>query len=152
MWHKIIIVLICAAVSGVLYRLGGSGIFKGSIAVRRYGCQIPALTAFWFLGLHAGAWYRVLGVYLLTYGAMAGALSTYFDFLSPRDKDVNSLCWAITGLVYGLSCIGFIWLGVPWWIILTRAMVLGALTMAWSDHTHWNTTVEECGRGFLFVI
>ena len=59
MIHKIIIVLICAAVSGTLYRIGGSGIFKGSIAVRRYGCQIPALTAFWFLGLHTGVWYKV---------------------------------------------------------------------------------------------
>ena len=151
MWHKIIIVLICAAVSGTLYRIGGSGIFKGSIAVRRYGCQIPALTAFWFLGLHTGVWYKVLGVYLLTYGAMAGALSTYWQMFTPKNGDINSACWAMTGFMYGMASIGFIFLGVPWWTIILRSGVMGALVMAWSDHID-DATIEEFGRGVLFVI
>ena len=148
MIHKLIIVLVCAVLSSIFYRFGGIGKPFASWN-RDWVCPAFALFAFYALGLHAGAWYKVIFVYVCTYGMMGGALSTYHDYLAGGKK--NSLTWFVTGLFYGLACLPFIFIGVAWWLIVARAIILGLATMAWSDHIN-DATTEELGRGMLFVL
>ena len=134
---------IAAIIAGVLYRLGG---WKEK-GIRRFGVPFVAcLVMYFILGLKAPWW-----IYFLTYGAMYGAMTSYFSELCKPHDDVNWIEWLVTGLAYGATAVfvcGFLglWLG-----LIIRIIALGILTMAWSVAIGWDI-LEEFGRGFLFII
>ena len=74
--------------------------------------------------------------FLLTFGA----LTTYWHFK-----------WFWHGFFIGLAMIPFAWVGIAWWLILIRAVILGVLMKWWSDRED-NDVKEEFGRGVLIVL
>lgn len=129
--------------SSGLYFAGGQG-FK---LARRLGCSLLLLASVCLLlGFSWSGWW----VYLLLLIANYGALSTYHDYLV-KDGSENWLCWTMTGFVYGLACLPLIWLGVHWYAILIRAVVLAIAIPLLRENTV-KVEVEELGSGFLYLV
>src|SRR4030042_1084322 len=99
---------------GGLYHIAGIGGFKGSKAIRRFGCSLLFLGL--FLALRGSQGFRMAFIlsYALTYILNAIALSTYHDYLAPDGTSENWLCWLATGFFYGLSAFPLVWCGVHW--------------------------------------
>jgi len=139
-------ILILSVVSGILYRLGGKGGFKNAKLIRRIGVPLVALLALKVLGF-ALAWW----VWILTFGLMFFAMTTYFSTVFDPDDNVEWPEWALVGLLYGISLFfvanytGY-WFG--WGI---RTATLGIVICLWSQAIGWDD-LEEFGRGFLFII
>jgi len=141
---KILWILGLSALSGILYAISGHGGFKNAKMLRRMGipvlCYIP--TCIVICGV-SGWW-----AYIISAGFLSLALTTYHDYLAPDGSSENWLCWVMTGFCYGASSFPLIWVGIAWWVILLRAIVLAILTCIWSE-INGQARVEEMGRGFF---
>ncbi len=140
---KILFVIILSLLSGVLYRLGGIG-KPFNTKFRDCGCPLVALICLWLLkGFNLGFWWA----YLLTFGLGWGVMTTYWK---KKGTDAKWWNWLLTGAGYGLSALPLCWIGVHWYVLLYRTVVLSIGTMLWSD---WqgNVVWEECGRGALIT-
>jgi hypothetical protein len=91
-----------------------------------------------------GMWYCYLISFLLTWAA----LTTYWK---KKGTDARWWNWFLHGFMIGLSSIPLAWIGIAWWLILIRAVVLGITMMIWSDLND-NAVKEELGRGALIVL
>jgi hypothetical protein len=90
-----------------------------------------------------GMFYPYAISFLLTWGA----LTTYWK---KKGTDARWFNWLAHGAGVGLAAIPFAWIGISWWLILIRAIVLGLTIMIWSENND-NAVKEELGRGFLIV-
>ena len=82
----------------------------------------------------------MLYCYVISFLLTWGALSTYWNFR-----------WFWHGFGIGMGMIPFAFVGIHWWAILLRAVVLGILIKWWSDRED-NAVKEEFGRGALMVL
>jgi len=141
--------LILCLISGLFYHLGGLGAdgkkkYKWAPAWlfnrqwRLSGCSAIFLIA---LGLPLT---RHPWIYLITFIATLGALAEYWK----KGVDMKAKHWFFHGLAIGLASIPLAWIGLHWWLIIARAIVLGLLMMWISERTK-SAWLEECTRGFL---
>jgi hypothetical protein len=138
------LLILLAAISGILYRLGGWIETK----FRDLGCAFIALCSYFLFGLYGQSVLVNIIVYLACFGAMFGALTTYW-----KKKGQPALWWnwALTGLFYGIASFPLMFVGVNWWAVLVRSLVLSAMTVAVSELSD-NVWVEEISRGALIIL
>ena len=96
----------------------------------------------------------MLYCYVISFLLTWGFISTYHKWLNkffgkPKG-DSYWFNWLAHGMGIGIAMIPFAWVGVAWWLIISRAIVLGVSMMLWSDAVD-NACWEEFGRGFLIV-
>ena len=108
-------ILILSIIAGIFGRMSGSGMNK---LWRRLG--VPAVTLIAF-GLLCGAQMHFWWAYLLILGFHYVALMGYWDWLFGYDN-----MW-FSGFATGLCFMVAIVLGVAWWLILIRAVVLAVV-------------------------
>lgn len=127
-------ITIVSLVSAILYRLGGIGRpFRSWM--RDWVIPLPVCIWLWCNGVHS--WWL-----LLSYALMGGGLTTYYDSV-PFNKGKDN--FYMHGFFIGLALIPLAaW--IPWWAILLRSVVLGALMGIWC-HIWGNDWTEELGRG-----
>lgn len=139
-----ILVIICSIISSILYRAGGLGLsepywipaWMRHSWVRDWLCPFFCLLP---LFLQYPSW-----LFILAYGAMGGAFSTYFKYKGEAN-------FGLSGFMVGLAALPLIWVGFVWWHLLIRALFIGVAWFVWSvfiDNDHW----EEHGRGFFASI
>jgi hypothetical protein len=149
-----VIAIILAIISAVLYRAGGMS--KEPTAKPRWIpvwlrkswvrdwlcplCSIGTLLLFWKPTNAFG-----FEMILLSYGLMGGMLSTYWDFLFGYDN------YWFHGFGVGLSIFPLIFAGYTWWIVLLHAVVMAILVGGLSVliKKDW---LEEMSRGFVISI
>lgn len=133
-----------SCLSGFFYRAGGTGgKWYLNTKVRDLGCPLAtysALLLFWY----PANWFGWLMLFL-AFGLTFGALTTYFDWLFGYDN------FYMHGFILGLAALPLAWVGITWWIILIRAILLGIAIGMWSKLIKWDV-IEEWGRGFLLTI
>jgi hypothetical protein len=118
--------------SGVAGRLGGAGKkgnwYDGILHTlwRDIGCSlIIVLCLVVFCGWQPALWWA----YLAVFGLSWAAFSTYWDWLFDNIDNF----W-FSGFVVGLALFPAIWLGVPVWFIILRAVIL---CVAWGSLNKW---------------
>ena len=96
-------------------------------------------------------WYCYAISFLLHWSA----LSTYHKWLNKyfHKSTDNShwFNWIAHGIGIGLAMFPFAWIGIAWWLILIRTIVLCISIMTWSELND-NAVWEECGRGVLIIV
>lgn len=149
----VLIILGLSIVSGIFYFIGGES--WGNKLFRRVGCAIVLVATLFLthilkLNLAGILWgIGLIGVHyfcLLSY-------NKWFDVVCGinEDDDVHAPAWAMTGIVYGLACLPLMFAGVPLYLIIIRAGLLGVLTCWWSvkqDNVFW----EASGRGAFLIL
>lgn len=136
------LVLICSVISSILYRAGGLSkeqkywipIWMRHSWVRDWLCPLFCLLPMFLQHPH---W-----IFLLAYGAMGGAFTTYWDKLFKFDN-----FW-FAGFMVGLSTFPLIFCGFSWWGVGVKSIILALLWGILSTSTG-NDHLEEHGRGFL---
>lgn len=140
---KLIVVLIASVLSGLAYRAGGGG-WNMNTKVRDWGCPLIAFFLWWYLrGLETAFWWVYLATFLLSWLAC----TTYYK---KKGTDAEPYHFALHGIGLGLASLPFIWLGVPWWVIVVRSGICG-LGMFWVAHKTQNDFLGEFGRGVAFI-
>ena len=140
----IYLILFLSVISAILYRAGGmSKDVKHWIPkwlrqswVRDWLCPACALLPAFIL--HPSWWF------IVAYGALRGAFSTYWDGLS---KDGEGNFW-FAGFMCGIAGFPLLFCGFAWWLLLIRAMAIAITWGAWCA-IFSNDFTEEYGRGFL---
>lgn len=139
MWIGLLTLLL-SILSAVLYRAGGMSQDEERWIpkwlrhswVRDWLCPICALLP---LTISSPSWW-----FIAAYLALAGALTTYWDFLFGYDN-----FW-FAGFMCGVA--GFFLIGIyAWWLILIRAIVISVL-WGWICSKSSDVFVEEYSRGF----
>lgn len=136
-----LLVIICSVFSAVLYRAGGMSKttdhwipkFMRRSWVRDWLIPLCALLPI-FIN-HPSWWF------FLAYGALGGALSTYWDWLFKFDN-----FW-FSGFMCGVAGFPLLFCGFSFWQFLIRALVIGVAWGGWCG-IFSNDFVEEYGRGF----
>ena len=146
---KTIKVLIASVIAGILYRLGGTGgAWWKNTKVRDAGVAVVALITMLCLGASLS-----LPLFLSTL-LLFGALTTYWKKLNPLFGKTTDNCywwnWLATGLAYGLAYLPYAISTGCYWQYILRVIVLGVITMIWSEKISIDW-IEENGRG-AFVI
>lgn len=137
--------LACAVLSSILYRAGGLArtqrywlpLFMRRSWVRDWLCPLCVLLPLFIQ--HPSWWF------VLAYGALGGALTTYWDWLFEFDN------YWFSGCVAGLALLPLALCGFSLVTILVKALVLAVAWGVWS--LVWtNDHAEEHGRGFLLAV
>ena len=139
---KSLVVLILSLCGGLLYRLGGEKGFNTKI--RDFGCPVIATLIMFYLGFVMSIW-----CWILTFGLMFGAMTTYCKI--GKQEDVYWYNWLLTGLLYGLTLILYVWQSGHWMGFWIRTGILTVFIPVWSeliDDVWW----EEGGRGTAFCL
>lgn len=68
-----------------------------------------------------------------------------------KPKDVNWVGWLTTGIFYSVAMLPLVIQVGCWKGFISRTIVLGALTMIWSE-LQSNDVKEELGRGAVIVL
>ena len=118
---SIIEYIVLIFLSGVLGRMGGAG-KEGNwydrlldTKWRDIGCSLIIVGVLLLLcGWHPSKWWA----YLAVFGLSWCAFSTYWDTIFGYDN-----LW-FSGLMVGLALFPAYWLGVPWYVLLIRTVVL----------------------------
>jgi len=144
-------IILIALLTGLLYRLGGTGgAWWKNTKVRDLG--VPLVCVGWLYFALGCPWWALL----LSVGVMYGSLTTYNKWASKliygKDcNDVKWISWLVTGMSYGVALFIISWVTGNWMGLLNRTLVLGVFTCLWSEAIG-NATWEEFGRGFLIGI
>jgi len=148
---KFLLILLFSIISGFLYRCGGAGkegnphwipgILRNT-KTRDFGCPAVFLLTFWLL---TGKFNFL--VYFITFGAMFGALTTYWDELT-INKGQDNLFHHGTGI--GLATLVLFFIGVNLYQIIIYILCLGLAMGIWSNLIE-NDVWEEFGRGFFII-
>jgi len=149
----VLILFLLSIAGGILYRMGGSSAFHKQ--VRRFG--VPTVFIFTLLLLQGLPGSVKVGIsYFLTFGAMYGAISTYWDSVFGKDN-----LW-FAGLGVGLAALpNILASGSIGWVIVRSiilALTWGFLNLKLQEYQGqkillWNKDiVEEFTRGFLVII
>lgn len=149
---NILIIFIASCVSSVFYRAGGMSkelsaeprwipMFMRNTLWRDCGCSaINCALAGYLL-----AWSWTL---VICFGLSWGALSIYWKFGRIDSKWYN---WLTTGIFYSVAMLPYVIAEDLWLGFISRTIILGTLTMIWSELVT-NDVQEELGRGALLVL
>ena len=147
MIFKVIMSLIFAGASAILYRMGGSG--KFNTKARDFGVPIVMIAMMWLWGmLHWSLFF--------CFGLMFGAMTTYWDFVNhwimiPDPDREYSWNWFLHGFFGALAMFPVVWALDLWPGFWIRNIIVAFLIAVWSEK-NGNAVWEECGRGFIFII
>jgi len=146
---KILIVIIGAIISGILYRCGGMS--KDSTAkptwiptwareslVRRLGCPLVSLIVLFLIGINPAWW-----IYIITFLLVWIMTTTYWDEIFGYDN------FYAHGFMIGLAYLPFM-VVTTWWILILRAIVLGLFMGLWCK-IFKGDVIEEVGRGAAII-
>lgn len=138
----IVSILVVTAICAILYRLGGIGKpFKSWMR----DWLIPPIVYIWLLYFrHPNIWYGwliIVPAIVLT----GFALTTYLDTIFGYDN------FFAAGFIVGLAAFPFVFIGIAWWLILARAILLGIIWGSWCE-IFSNDWVEELGRGGFIAL
>lgn len=93
--------------------------------------------------------------FVISFILTLGSLSTYHKWLNKlfgkTTEDSWWFNWLAYGLGIGLAILPVTFLGISWYLIVLRAIVLGLAMMVWSELND-NAVWEECGRGVLIIL
>ena len=145
---ELIMLVAFSFVAGVLYRLGGVG-KPFNTKYRDFGVPIIYMLYLLYSGIP-------FNVYLIASAILLFAsLTTYWKCISRWiGKDIENVYWwnwLATGFFYGLTLLPMCFMEVSFSAIILRAVVLGVLTMIWSEKIS-DVEWEEFGRGFLIIV
>lgn len=138
-------IILLSSLAGYLYYVGGES--KESISwantkVRDFGVPLCAVIAMCILN----GWYWI---YILCFGAMFGAQTTYFN---KKGKDEEWWNWLLCGIAFSIAWIFFtIFISHNWMGFLYRLICTSIFTVIWSE-SNGNVKVESPGRGFIQII
>ena len=134
-----LVVGILSIVSAIFYRMGGSGNYPRQ--ARMVGVPLCTILALWaILGVNWGMWW----VYAICMGLSVGLISTYWDEVFGFDN-----FW-FHAFAVGLAVLPLMALGVHWYAILARSIIMGGLIGGLSYWQKWDV-LEESTRGFFIV-
>jgi len=139
---KIAVWLLATILGAILYRMGGSDKYPSQ--VRDAGVSFVSIALLWFLWLHF-SW-----LFLICFGLMWGAISTYHLFLK-KPVDYNHFYYAWHGLFIGLAMLPLIFVGFHWYMIIGRSILMAILMAVWFGIAKKNAVWHECGRGAIIV-
>lgn len=139
----IILTIVCAVISSILYRAGGLSkeqkywipVWMRHSWVRDWFCPFFCLLP---LFIQHPSW-----LFIPAYGLMGAAFTTYWDSVY-KNKDNF---W-LAGFGVGLAAFPLIFCGFAWHMLLLRAVLL-AVTWGFWCAIFGNDHVEEHGRGFF---
>lgn len=138
---KVIAWLVAIVICAILYRLGGIG-KPFNTKYRDLGIPAIITALLLILGFKAPWW-----VHCLHFGLLFGALTTYWDCITDKNKDN----FYLHSFVCGLAAIVFAWCGVAWWLILIRAVVMSVASGVWCEKVG-NDVAEETFRGGIIAV
>lgn len=143
---EIVVLLILAAVGGVLYRMGGASGYNTKF--RDFGIPTVGILLLFLFGslIHSTLW-NTLSL-ILTFGLMFAAQTTYFKKKGTAPKWWN---WALVGLVNGLALLPWAINTGQWLAFGIRTGLLVILITLWCELND-NAVWEEIGRGVLIII
>lgn len=140
-----IIRIVSSIISAILYRAGGMDkqtkhwipVWLRHSAVRDHGCTLCILAPWLIL---VQSWW-----FVLAYLFLWGALSTYWDWLFGYDN------YWFSGFMVGIALFPLVFCGIPWWIILIKAI---GISVSWGLICKFSGSdfVEEYGRGATAVL
>lgn len=136
MWVQILITVFLAILSGVLYRMGGSGNY--SRWIRPVGVASCATLALALIGY-------INWSLILCFGAFYGLSTTYFK---KEGTDAKWFNWFLVGLGFSVSVLPIVLVYHIWVGFAVRTVVCAGLIILWSQ-TNGNAVWEEGGRGFI---
>jgi hypothetical protein len=143
---KLSILLALSVLSGILYRMGGSD--SWNTKWRDMGCPTVAFIALWFLaGFKLSYWWA----YLLSFGLMFGALTTYWNKKGAPERFIN---FYLHGLGIALAMAPYAYVSHHWLGFGLRIALLPLLIALWATYMNrpvWKfraDVVNEGGRGF----
>lgn len=144
----LLVISIASMLSGILYRLGGIGKpFKTWMR----DWLIPPLA----YGVLLFFWNptNVLGGAMLlpSIALTGGALTTYWDKLFGKDN------FYMHGFMIGLGAFPLYWSGIHWYMILSRAILMGILMglinlVVNKFKIKYSDWIEEISRGIIILI
>ena len=130
--NKIAIIIVCMVISGICGRLGGAGKAGNwydrilDTKWRDICCSLIIVgVLLLYCGWQPAFWWAYLALFILNFMSF----TTYWDWMF---KGVDNL--AFSGLMVGLALFPAIWLGVPIWFIILRAIIL---CIAWGSLNKW---------------
>ena len=141
----IFLTIALSVLSAILYRAGGMGKdqehwmpqWMRHSWIRDWLCPACCLTP---IAIVNPSW-----LLILAYGALGGMLSTYWDWLFGFDN-----FW-FSGFMCGAVGFLMLWMGIPWWVLLIRAVTIALLWGGICAATK-NDFVEEYSRGFTLSL
>lgn len=140
---SILLTVILSIVGAILYRLGGIG-KPFNTKHRDLGVPLVSVILLVFLGISSPWW-----IWLLTFLAMFGVMTTYFEF--DNDVNTNRNEWLLCGFMYGISALPYALFHGVWIGFILRTIFLTIFTMIWSEKVD-KDWLEEGGRGLAFVV
>ena len=138
MVSKFLAVIVATIICSTCYRLGGASGFNTKY--RDVGCSIITC----LLAGYLISWNWTL---ILCFGLLWGALSTYWK----RTADSKWYNWLFTGTFYSVAMLPYVIAECLWVGFISRTIILGALTMIWSELIS-NDVQEELGRGAFIIL
>lgn len=148
---KILITSILSVLGAILYRMGGAAKtgkwYDFALNTKARDAGVPACTIAALIvcaGFQLSLWWA----YLLSYGLLFGAMTTYWK---KKGTDAKWYHWVFVGLGYSLAMLPFAWGDGSWLAFGLRTAALTAGIAVWSQLIG-NAVLEELGRGFLTVL
>lgn len=142
---KIFITLVATVASFILYRMGGSDAYNTKW--RDMGCPTVAFIALWLLeGFKLAYWWA----YLISFGLMFGALTTYWNKKGASERFIN---FYLHGLGISLALAPYAYISHHWLGFSFRVVILPLLIGFWATKMNrpvWKfraDVVNEGGRG-----
>lgn len=163
MWLIILLTLVATWLSASLYRMGGCSPtdlekeygwvpapIKNFPKKRDVGCGVVTGLNMWlilsFKGLSAPWW-----IYIITFGILWGALSTYHDTMFYNPMKPKDNFW-----LHGFFCgLAYIFFGIHtglWALLAIRAIVVAGFMGVWSHVLFSDAWWEENGRGGILPL
>jgi hypothetical protein len=139
---KILLLIIVAIISAVLYRMGGYG-KPFNTKFRDFGCPLCFIGAslLWWHPIDLQGWL----IYIPVFGLMFACMCTYWDKIFRYDN-----FW-FTCFMYGIATFPLYWAGLHWYSILiyavANAVIGGGISVA--TKIDW---LEEGARGASLII
>ena len=149
-----LVIILASLASAVLYRAGGMGkerdaepawmpMFMRNTNFRDVGCSIISCLLIGVLVV----WHWSL---VLVFISTLACLKTYWKF---GKRNALWYHWLITGAMYSVATLPFVFVcGQDLWEgFIARTVILGGLTMMWSE-LNGDAKWEEMGRGALLTL
>jgi len=143
---EVLVLLVLAAVGGVLYRMGGAHGYNTKFRDLGIPCVGSILLGVYGNLNHYNPWHILSSI--LTFGLMFAAQTTYFK---KKGMDAKWYHWSLVGLANGLALLPYAITTGMWIEFAIRTIALVLLITIWSE-INSNAVWEEVGRGVLIIL